>query len=1054
MKIIASSLLFVAVVSTLLLLFSTLRVSGQQTTTAAAAGADATSQWCGQSSGISTYFGATSSGSLLTSSVSSQCSIPQYVAVPDQQYKGQFSFNIKGDFVYTAPGANQGNDVIFVDVFCFNNQGVSAPLCRQTFVAQIAAPFTLAPPSGAATTPAPATGASATCPVVYHFTATSGAILSASLRTAVGQPSCPYGMWFEIGRQPNFGSINLVATGDFSYSAPTQQTWDDFGYTLYCFNDILCKGSAYVLVSGTALPTTVAPSVSGGGGSGSGSGNNNGGGSGGFVNKPFLSCDGSCAADSWKATPDSPPYQWDTNAIRSSDGARVGTVRANYNNGSIVIAIQGKIGNLGQRFPTFEPIPFRSGDTLSAQNVLSRVSATSLGFSADCLARQPAGGMGEEVWHWTSVVNRTGALGPYHATGSSWYQKFGGVHDKCDTFTDACTFAPLLNPNGQQDPAKGGVWSVAVVGCDVTWTGRFSLNALRNMKTKSGASVWSVSDGRTVRTTLYLQAIQPTSWLQPIAGYETDLIAKPLVLTLDPDVSVDLDSAATKLFSIDTQFRTRMDAATGDFAFDLDLRLYPHAVAGAVSSYRADRHVAGFRWIEQKWTTPDPAGCAACTGKDSYCASNPRAPTNSFFSAGQASTCTNPVVVVSKGPAMSPTTCIHNLMYIYNRPGLSAPRDCADTFQNLTLTGVAPGSHASTSFFGFEGTLALQLILDTGVIVTASVRISRFVSMMSVDGRGVTGTTAMCRATEYWPVLDPLGTSLPTSPYFLSTFATTALTTGTYLCETRTRYAGPTSWATVMLDIYGSRDIVVESLSIEFADPRFDERVYFLSRDPLTGANTQKLPAGNKNVWWTKKYPFFNFRDLSSLLDQFNHSTEAIRVPDFQRAPAMDSPEVDFAIAFTPGAIDITTAATLVFSVRNKNPDGSLGGSVVLRTLIHLDKMLADRDVAGAHTAGSSIINAGSSLDQTYVAVAVSGGLIAGVIVVFIIFVSVDTSKPLPTWIPNSHALREVISRASDAVRSPQFGDAAGGAEDQSAAAKKRANIQRVDGVPIPTISV
>ena len=46
-------------------------------------------------------------------------------------------------------------------------------------------------------------------------------------------------------------------------------------------------------------------------------------------------------------------------------------------------------------------------------------------------------------------------------------------------------------------------------------------------------------------------------------------------------------------------------ADTGDRAFGLNLLFYPHVADGAASSYRADAHVAGFRWNQQTWSHPD-----------------------------------------------------------------------------------------------------------------------------------------------------------------------------------------------------------------------------------------------------------------------------------------------------------------------------------------------------------------------------------------------------------------------------------------------------------------
>merc|ERR1712000_659889 len=105
--------------------------------------------------------------------------------------------------------------------------------------------------------------------------------------------------------------------------------------------------------------------------------------------------------------------------------------------------------------------------------------------------------------------------------------------------------------------------------------------------------------------------------------------------------------------------------------------------------------------------------------------------------------------------------------------------------------------------------------------------------------------------------------------------------------------------------------------------------------------------------------------------------------------------------------------------------------------------MLADRDVEGIHVNNKdNIYNADGNGDSTYVAVA--GGLIVGVIAVLVIYVSVDHSAPLPTWIPNAHELRDVIMGSAGAA----------GKQNSSDDEKKSKLARKVDGVAIPSIAV
>jgi LPXTG-motif cell wall-anchored protein len=344
------------------------------------------------------------------------------------------------------------------------------------------------------------------------------------------------------------------------------------------------------------------------------------------------------------------------------------------------------------------------------------------------------------------------------------------------------------------------------------------------------------------------------------------------------------------------------------------------------------------------------------------------------------------------------------------------------------------------------------------------VQISRFVSMMSVDGSGVSGTTRTCLASVYWPVLDPLGTSLPTSPFFLSNQASSssgsssdsgATTLGLssssrYLCVGQSQTFGSTSWATVLLDLDKTDRTFVEAVYIEFDNAAFDETVFFVSFDPTTG-KASTLPAGAKNVWWSQKYPFLNFRDLSGLLATAaasNMTAGDVITEPVTSVPVVGSRPVDYAVALTPGAVGLTGTATVTFNARIVNADNSLGGRVTLRSLIHLDKLLSDRDILGLSASGSSFILPKTG-ESTYIALLATGGLLVGVVAIVVIFVSVDTSKPLPRWIPNAAQLREVLL-AGNALLRPFIGK---NDEETASPKKKSTNGMVVEGISIPNLA-
>lgn len=967
-------------------------------------------------------------GSLVTASIKAACPVPIFQAVTPSTTSGSFSVNLRGDFVYVPPASSsQVLDIAYADVSC-----LSTYLCRLPVAITVSQPLTLptptAPGGGPVTTAAPTVPA---CPNVYYYVAPLGQVLSATLRNQIGQLPCDLGRNFKINRPSALGSVMLVANGDFSYTSPSQESWDDFGFDMYCFQTQICSGSAFVLVSASvtnpptaaATPSPASPGSNGGGGGTVAPTPSPGPTAPPVIQSPLMTCQGTCNQLAWKAVA-SLPNMWDTTKddlggysqiTPRKDGKAIGSVEVAWDMGDLIIMAYSTIGNVAARFPSFEPFSWAKGDGFTSAEVNSKVSPLSVPFDTTCLDNQPAWGMGEEVWRWTSLANKTGSVGKRYNSGATWYHKFGGKHLGCDTMAQSCKYAPLLTPRNilTTNPDVGGWWMVDVNDCDVTWTGRFNFAAVRNMVTKNGSPVFRVRDGHVMEATIYMQGVKPLSWLEPSKGYVTDVIARKMLIDLSPFVSVQQSQDTANLFSTDLRFFS-YQTDNKDIAFGLNLLIYP--VAMQDSFYAPDRHVTGFRWIRQAWSRPNSVECPTCTGMSRFCNVDPNLYGDGTFLASSfpQGNCSSPRISLIAGPKLPPGICVPNRMHVMNRAGFSMPQGCSATFQNLTIRGIATGSgkmpNMTADSMSFEGELALQLLLDNGQKPVLKITLSRYVATSTVDS-GLRGRVSACRASPYWPVLDPLGASLPDQPYALAASSTyglpgadtvNGLPSGVLCFDPLDRMFGPQGWALIVFDVVGfsAPNVVVESIYLTyFENPG---RVYLVANDPITGASlgppafgastsglftpppTQPPSAGQNpfadgvSSWWVDTHPFLNFRDITNTRLANRSITYGFGVAPIDQGG-------DVAIMLTPGAVALNTdvSITCVAKAYGPSPDGGktqgpLIGKIKMTSLLHADPTL--RTMRTVVTADKSYIVIGGN-SASLLAIAIVGGVIAVVLV-------------------------------------------------------------------------
>lgn len=951
------------------------------------------------------------SGSLSSDALRQLCPVMLFQPPNTAGLAGQLSVNIRGDFTYLPPASvNQLVDVATVDVTCVNT-AASPPqqvfLCRLSVVVVVALPVTLPPTPPPPPSPSP--DSVPPCPNVYYYTSPVGVTASFTLRNQIGQIGCDVGRAFRMNRPASLGSVLLVLNGDFTYSAPGQETWDDYGFDMYCFQTLVCRGTAFVLVSAQATlapAPTDTPAASGATSSGVGPTTTTAAPPV-FIPTTYQTCQGTCASNAWKVVP-TLPAMWDVTTDENGgfshvsprkDGRPVGSIELQWDQGALVVRSYGVIGNMAPaRFPTFEAFAWaKPGEGLTSSEVVSKVAGTSLPFDPTCLDNQPAWGMGEEVWRWYSVANKTGTVGRRYASGATWYHKFGGKHVGCDTIQQSCKYAPFLTPRTTQNPdAAGGVWSVAIDDCDVTWTGRFSFNSLLTTRTLAGDLVFKTIEGHLYQATIYSESVKPVSWLEPSKGYLSSVQSKSMLVDLSPVVKVTQDPSTALQFSSDLRYFTYLNE-NGDVSFGMNLLIFPVLIADA--AYAPDRHVTGFRWISQSWTRPNNVECPTCIGASSTCAVSPNLGDGSFLSSTfPQGNCTSPRVLLFPGPRMTPGVCLANRMHILNRAGFSMPRGCNSAFQNLTIRGTAVGSSRlarsssgvttlTPDSISFEGTMRLQLLMDNGQKPTVDITVSRYVAVSTVDSN-LRGRIAACRASAYWPVLDPLGSSLPDQP---SLYAINNVPATNVLCmDPLDRMFGTQGWALVVYDVvgYDRSSVVVESLTVTYPELGPGGLVYLIGNDPVTGQRLTSLPNAMSS-WWVDTHPFFNFRDVTSSRLANQSITYGADV-----APIDVGGDASFML--TPGAIGISTDVTVTCVARaiGPSPDGGTTpgpfvGRITMSVVLHIDPTL--RALRTVVTAGASPVAPGSNASM--VAVVVAGGLIFALVAGGLMFALGDAAE-------------------------------------------------------------
>ncbi|KAG5473872.1 hypothetical protein LSCM1_04507 [Leishmania martiniquensis] len=905
---------------------------------------------------------------------SSSCNITTYLLLNSSSDTGRhFQVNLLGNFFYVAP-TSELVEYAFVDVYCAREF-----VCRTQVVFVVYAALTTPPPTRAPLPP---------CANVYYYETPPHTVLKATLNNMTGQDPCLHGRYFTLGASPLEGHFDLTLNGDFMFSSAGLEGQYFFTFTMHCLGEPYCAGTAYLLVSsqGTLTPTSTLSPIEPGEDAN--------------ITNRQITCRGTCNANAWKTYPDA--KMWDVTpgtGYGRKDGLPADGVAVTWCNNSLVLLVYSLIGNLGVRFPTFELITPTKQSYMEPADFVGRVASSSPGFEMSCLANQGRAGVGEDVWRWTSLSldSGNGSVGDLYNSGQSWYHKFGGKHLRCDTFTNPCAYAPLLTPANDTNSSLGR-WTVDVNDCDVTWTGVFPYKMMNKMLRYDGSPVWKFVGHLQLQGTLYSEAVQASSWLEP-GQFDTDYGTHDILINLNQFVAVTKTRVPESLFSVDAELFTYVDTETQDRAFGLNMLVYPFVDSYMTTSYASDRHVKGFKWVSQEWVSPSIEQCPTCTGSKMKCVAPLEGAEISYtgphFPEGDCADGKGRVRLF-KGPATLPGDCTDSKMHLFNRPGFSPTRDCKTAYQNMTLRGIVPGSsglnETLSRSFNYEGTVQLALLMDDHSYQRLTLRLFLYVSRLTKDAQHLEGGLSTCRSGSYWPVLDPLGWSLPSKPFPLSVAAATPLC----IDDLSSSY-GPSDWALFTVNMPGVKpsDVTVRSVYVVHNS----SRIYLVYKDPITG--TVAIPGSEaEGEWWQWRYPFFAFRDLATDVGsgKITYST--------QMETSAAAADVVYAFIFIPGSLGVDADIEVVVEASIHSSEAA-ASTTEFRRVLHIDPLLTQLSRQGPPPADSSSKQRRDKTDLY--AIGATTGVAVALVVTAIFFILADNRRPLPKWVPRGKLVKETV---------------------------------------------
>ncbi|KAL7709763.1 hypothetical protein N2W54_005099 [Lotmaria passim] len=560
---------------------------------------------------------------------------------------------------------------------------------------------------------------------------------------------------------PSNGSVSSnPSDGTFSYmpnSAVAGDAMDSFDFVLRCPSEgTSCHGTAVISIVGQDSGEVY------------------------YAMGGAITCRGTCNAGAWRASPSNlNAFDVSTSGVavtprkdsRAVDGVDFGfTV-----NGELLIRAYTTIGNLAARFVTFYPLTAAEASGYLTSSSVPPGSHVS--FEPSCLNQQATTGAASSIWTWTDSAALVGHLNTQtnaYKSGDNYYQKFGGNHRQCDVYrSNPCKYAPFLTPtlnddnnNADNNQTASVQWKLYVNDCDATWVGKASVESLRALRQPDGSPTFRLEgNGAYLVGTVYSQSVKPASWTSPSSGVvhtehpfdvrlkihntlAVDAAALPIEATVVPP-------ASQLSISADVQYTSGKTKDTQERLYAYSLLLYPVFTASNIAANitASNLKVESVSLLNETWTSPSRVECPVCTGTKAICTG-----TGNKFETNCGSTALMTFEDID-----------------YESSEFDDWRNTSDASDSFASTSVATknalkvtfvarangrGSASSTDPYPV-GTFAMAVKLSNKQVFHVVVNQTDYISELNTRFLD----TRMCRPSGYWPVADPLGSSVPVKPY-------------------------------------------------------------------------------------------------------------------------------------------------------------------------------------------------------------------------------------------------------------------------------------------------
>ncbi|GET91357.1 hypothetical protein, conserved [Leishmania tarentolae] len=588
-------------------------------------------------------------------------------------------------------------------------------------------------------------------------------VFNVSARATATGMFCPSGTISATLKEPTHGVLQWNNTGAFVYTPPTSgegDAVDSFEFQLTCRSEgTKCAGTAIISIVREEKDEIY------------------------YAMEGAIVCRGTCDAAAWRTSPTALDL-FDVNKtgvavtprkdLRAVDGVDFDFTM----DGDLVIHAYTTIGNLAARFVTFHPMTEASVQGLF--NSDSVPDGSHVSFEPSCLNKQATTGQGTDIWSWTDSDALKGHLNMdsnAYKSGDNYYQKFGGNHRHCDVYReDPCKYAPLMTPtlnddnhNVYNNATPSVQWKLYINDCDATWVGRASVESLRALRQPDGSPTFKwEGNGTYLVGAVYSQSVKPASWSSPAAGiahsetvYEVRLkihntiivnaVARPFSDTTDPVLQM----------SSDIQYSAGKRTDTQERLYRYSVFLYPYFEANktAADMTALSLKVASTTLLNATWTSPSKEECPMCTGTMISCKG-----TGSGFDTD----CGDKALMTFEALDYNASD-FESAIVTDESSGKSAsmsvsPKNALRVTFAVRVKGA--GSAESTEAYPV-GTFAISVKLSNNQVFDVVVNQTDYISEIDTRFLG----TQICRPSAYWPVPDPLGSSLPVKPYNVDTLA-------------------------------------------------------------------------------------------------------------------------------------------------------------------------------------------------------------------------------------------------------------------------------------------